>query len=741
MDTFAAEVESLLLQLVSSTCVSSKKFSVSNYGYLLKAMVCIRQNQDSLHSVPENWTRCIVETLLFETEKCLARALLDPTDEKDSVYDKELLNLEYTLHEGHGDFAKLKTVSHNLVTIRFDFEASHNYFPLVYHRLCLLLTDLLYCHCIVVNCHSNHLDIDREVNEKIYRQLCKSKLKLWKRCEQVLGSCLDEYVNFAAKKKLFGDKVDHSIWMKELEDMHDVLQLTQQICTIGKEFVGIEAKQKVTCLLDESCDRALRSKLCAAFRKHLRAVHVETMNSTGFMLSKESWQLVPLHPVENGLIGFCSSGTELKAYLAKLVGDAMFRQTPIGQLSRLWENRLRTSKDAFFPTFAEFGNPFDCSSAKDTKKYQAVVDFSDLEMTELNRVPEIENLGVTSGVYELFDAMVDNKLTEDSRIAVESCFKGFAKCIARLLLVMKKLPVILPDVVKVIENLSDLFLTTVFRLCTGSPVNENLVLGVTEPKRYLMELPPNKRKNATPLIGFGRRPTSSDVPTRPSQPITSKLEAEICSPLVCEKSDADLLKHFVQRAQSSLEGMVNLDMVQRWICDPAGISPEESEDEYLCKVCSCLEKRQSASWSCLFIGAILDLVKNFAVTHCTKRTLASMLCEATESYDDMALNGVSNLVDYVDSVITIVPKIIHFSAKMASARAIGSRRIVEEIARAEWGSSLLSESANLYVDLVCGRYAFIWRFLSTSAKLPIGVRSYTWETLVAVGYSTFLEGR
>ena len=331
-------------------------------------------------------------------------------------------------------------------------------------------------------------------------------------------------------------------------------------------------------------------------------------------------------------------------------------------------------------------------------------------------------------------------MTEDSRIAVESCFKGFAKCIARLLLVMEKLPVILPDVVKVIENLSDLFLTTVFRLCTGSPVNENLVLGGAEPKRYVMELPPNKRKNSTPLIGFGRRLTSSDGPTRPPQPITSKLEAEICSPVGCDKSDVDLLKRFIQRAQSSLEGMVNLEMVQRWICDPAGISPEESEDEYLCKVCACLEKRQAASWSCLLIAAILDFVKHFAVMKCTKLTFASMLCEVQEGCEDITLNGVSNLVNYVDSVITVVPKIIHFSAKMASARAIGSRRIVEEISRADWSSSLLSESANVYVELVCGRYTFIWRFLSTSAKLPIGVRAYIWEMLVAVGYSSFLEG-
>jgi hypothetical protein len=78
---------------------------------------------------------------------------------------------------------------------------------------------------------------------------------------------------------------------------------------------------------------------------------------------------------------------------------------------------------------------------------------------------------------------------------------------------------------------------------------------------------------------------------------------------------------------------------------------------------------------------------------------------------------------------------------VACSIGIGSRRIVEEICRTTaWDTTELSESSNYYVDLVCGRYAFLWRFLSTSAKLPTGVRSHTWENLVAIGFMTFLEG-
>lgn len=742
LDAFAKEVESLLVQHLSGSCISWKKFCSTKYDNLLKAMICLRQQQGAQHAVSEIWTKCIVDTLLFEAEKCLSRALLDPTNMMDSAHDKELLELEYALQEDHGDFAKLKTVSHNLVTIRFDFEASHNYLPMVYHRLCMLLTDVLYCHCLLVKWHESNTYQDKEATERIHRQLLMSKAKLLKRCEQVLVSCLEEYLNFATKKKLFGDKTDDSPWINDLEAMHDVLQLTQQFSKIGKEFVDKDAQQKVSCLLDESPDKALGGKLCAVFRKHLRAVHVETMNSMGFMLSKESWQLVPLDPVDKGLTGFCSSETEFKAYLVKLVGD-MMPQASFTQRRRLWDNRVRTSQDTFFSVFADYGNPFDVVSTEDTKKnYGALDNLEYLEWTGPECVDETDISDVGSpGVYELVASIVENNLTADSRIAVQSCFKGFAKCVARLLLVTKKLPIILPDVAKVIQNVSDLFLTTVFRLCAGNAVNENIILGIESPTPYLVELPVGKRRSSAPRVGFGRRSSSSEGLTRPHQPITPKLEAEICAPLPCENVKADSLRKFIQRAQGSLQGMVKLDMIQGWIGDPPAISPEESEDEYLCKVCTCLEKRQAAAWSCLFVAAILDLVKNFAVSNLTKGALARMLGEEQQGLDSTALlNGVTSLADYVDSVLKATPEVVHFATRMACARAIGSRRIVEEICRAEWDTSQLSESANRYMELVCGRYAFIWRFLSTSAKLPIVVRSQTWENLVAVGYMTCLEG-
>jgi hypothetical protein len=741
LGTFAREIESLVINLVAGACVSWKKFCPTKYVDCLNAMVRIHQKVDQQKTVSETWSQCIIDTLLFEADKCLARALLNPTNCGESVHDKELLTLEYALKDGHGDYAKLKTVSHNLVTIRFDFEASQQYFPLVFHRLCQLLTEVLHCHFAIVRWHKSNDDHNKETHTKVRRQLLKSRVKVWKRCEQVLGACMDEYINFASKTKLFAGKSDESTWINDLEAMHDVMQLTQQLCIIGKEFLGKDAKHKVTCLSDEACETALRSKLCSVQRKHLRAVHVESMNSMGSMLSKETWQLVPMHPVENGLTGFSSSETELKDYLTKLVDDfIVISQASSSRGLKVWESRMRESKDPVFLSFAEHGNPFDVLPSRQRKEKRGFNDFDHQQRDRLEWAQTIRTTeGISPRVYELVAALVENNLTEESRIAIETCFAGFAKCAARLLLVMKKLPLILPDVAKVIQNVSDLFLATVFRLCTGNSINENIILGVESAKRYTMEFPVGKRKNSAPLIGFGRR-SFPEGPTRPQQPITSRLEAEICSPLHCDKKDADLLRSFIRRAQLSLEGMVKLDMVQGWIGDPVGIAPEESDDEYLCRVYTCLEKRQSASWSCLFVAATLDLVKNFAVTKLTRGALASMLGESPDEFHTNPLGGVAYLVDYVDSVLHVVPIMIQFSSRMASARAIGSRRMVEEICRTAWDTSQLSESSHYYVELVGGRYAFLWRFLSTSAKLPIGVRRHAWESLVAIGYATFLEG-
>ena len=81
------------------------------------------------------WSQTIVESLSFEAMRCFAVALLDPPDRRPSRFDPDLVQLSTELKDW-GDASKLRQTCHNLVTIRFQFEASEFYFPRVYQHLC-----------------------------------------------------------------------------------------------------------------------------------------------------------------------------------------------------------------------------------------------------------------------------------------------------------------------------------------------------------------------------------------------------------------------------------------------------------------------------------------------------------------------------------------------------------------------------------------------------------------------------
>lgn len=314
LDVFRNEIERTLCSYIDRLCYNWSICSDSEYERLFRAMFAVHNvhlengqletSDIPLSNVVEIWSKCILETLCFQAEKCFARALLDPTDSTDSDYDEELITLGYELKQDSRDTVKLISLTHNLVTIRFDFEASCNYLPTVYHRLCALLTDVLHAHCILaqhhkaLRAHNENGMVNTEHLNEIEIAIRAAKIDIWRRCEQVLAKCLDQYHNFAAKKTLFtrDGNDDGTTWMEDLEGLHDVLRLTQQFLSLGHEFLDADQMEAahVTSLTDYSSKSDLREKLCEAFRKHLRAIHVEAMTSLGASLFNESWRLVPL---------------------------------------------------------------------------------------------------------------------------------------------------------------------------------------------------------------------------------------------------------------------------------------------------------------------------------------------------------------------------------------------------------------------------------------------------------------
>ncbi len=80
----------------------------------------------------KTWSTSVETALLFEADRALCLALLDPTDVTDSEYDKELMALNYQIDQDCGNPHKLKTMTHNLVTIRLVFEQELNHLPALF---------------------------------------------------------------------------------------------------------------------------------------------------------------------------------------------------------------------------------------------------------------------------------------------------------------------------------------------------------------------------------------------------------------------------------------------------------------------------------------------------------------------------------------------------------------------------------------------------------------------------------
>ena len=263
------------------------------------------------------------------------------TELVDSEFERELTQLAYEIQQDWGDSAKLRTVTHNLVIIRFDWESSNCYLLPVFHRLCVLLADVLYAYHLFENWHermvqenllqkAQHEDAGKEekksdvadeqrpqndgmkeeftrclVLEPIRNEWLRAKGALWDRCEAVLVKCLEEYLHFAPHANVFkGEKAarveeaaaSDSRWRSDLEELHNVLVLSEEFASLKPTFFGGNDQEDPDEMRTKpsGLNNDFQDNLCNVFRKHLRHVHVEAMKSLGASLSQESWELVPL---------------------------------------------------------------------------------------------------------------------------------------------------------------------------------------------------------------------------------------------------------------------------------------------------------------------------------------------------------------------------------------------------------------------------------------------------------------
>jgi hypothetical protein len=335
----------------------------------------------------------------------------------------------------------------------------------------------------------------------------------------------------------------------------------------------------------------------------------------------------------------------------------------------------------------------------------------------------------------LADTWANIKASERS-IAPRSIAVGLVEWLGRLLDLFEMLPLIAGDISAVFANICDLYFTTVFRVCCGSSKVENLLLGIDSPILFVApqpETPASSNPIDSPLFGSFRKSSLPSIGSTPRQrqlqQVPSQIAAEICSPLLKEKRTVSQLQRFVQRAQTSLQGTVNLDRVEKWL---AYRSPDdETMEEYSCWLAQTLERRMCALWSCFVAAALGD------VFCCLARQKTSRFLIAHEFQDDISL-----LESYMKEVTESIPALVSIGCQYSSVCAIGGHHIVAEILEvgSDWEASSLNERHNDYMDDLNEQCSLLWGFLSVSGKLPRPVLSYLWENLLSAAYLSLLEG-
>lgn len=740
----------VLSESVAVRCCRGMPFDWIEYESLVQSVLDLHSkgiDEESSDDIDlgQSWSDNIVDALCFEADRAFAIALLDPVDSVGSEFEKELRLLAREVDLDWGDGAKLRTLTHNLVTIRFDFESQSSYLPRVFHRLCIVLSEVLHSHFLFTQWHATPFDDQSRRTESLHKSreqstihvdgalgvidcgLKAARTRLWNHCELVIVKCFEEYLNFATKRKLFEQEAgftEDSAWRQDLDALHQVLILADRFVSLKSSFfqeTGV--KSSLVSLRDDAVNWALYDKLSDIFRKHLRSVHVEAMNTMGRMLANETWRLACFTPPSDTVHTPGTTQTIENMLLHALNTSSSYRN---GSNGISWEDVVVTDEQPWrFNRFARDGNPFDAIES-------VGVEFIGFDSARVfvNKAP--------SDVHEAVTAIIQDCNGNGARVAPESVSQGLVVWLSRILTVVERLPLISEDVSAVFANLSDLYFATVLRLCVGSARDERIILGIDEPsplQTARSDISSSGRKSPrpnSPLFGFSRKgngATKSRHPPRPHITIPLSLEADVSAPLSRDEPITSQLKQYIQRAQRSLQDIVNLDRVDQWITDP--VQTDETIEEHLCAVARTLEKREAALCSCYIVAALFDVAYSIAAANLSSPFLRGKFVEE-----------LSSLKSFVRTTMEITPFFVTIASQISCTRAVGGIEVVKEIIKvgAGWEECQLNENPNDYVDDLCDRCALVWGFLAASAKLPSAIMTATWEHMMTGAYLSLLEG-
>lgn len=665
----------------------------TNYGRLIVSLGELIPVLHDSTDVASLWAENIVATLCYEVNRSLTVALLESDDLNASSYRQELRKLSREVDAPWGDSPRLRTLTHNLVTIRFNFESSEGHLPRVFDGTLQSVFDVLDVFCQLIEFHRRR---PLSGPESIGNELSTRSGNIWTACSNVLAQCLEEYLNFSSRRKLFDENQnDDKLWLSDLEHLNRVFSLAQGFLSIKEDFVDLCA-QSASVEETDFEDSNLMGLVADISRRHLRAVHVESMNTVGRCLASESWTLRSFDVKTE-------SEHDSDVSLEELIRMASTQMTV-----RIEEGTIGSQeppKNRFLQALKG--------------KIQAELPVEDNTRTSPACVSDLLLQSV-------------QPIQHGTALAPEAVTRVILHWFSRLIAIMRYLPLIHDDVASVFTNLSDLYLTTVLRICAGGGKTERVLLGSDMPSAFItpqinIPLPTNTlvQNNSTAaslLSSFrsARQNQSASVNRAPKVVLPSNMNAEICSPIPQDCKKLDRLANFIHRGQRSLSAIVNLDMVDSWLKDPHTI---DTHEEKACAVAQLLSRQEGAITGCVVLAVMLHVMNSDAIS-----ILGSSRAE--------------NFRAYSTEVLEIVPALCDAARRVACVRAIDGRDLIKEIVSvgSGWYESKLHSHCNDYVEDLCDRCSLLWGYLKVSGKLSNELLRTLWECVVSAAYQSLAEG-
>ncbi|KAG7372612.1 DUF2451 domain containing protein [Nitzschia inconspicua] len=674
--------------------------------------------EKKIHACSRAICTTIQTAMLLECQKAFGRALLWPSgseNDEDGPYRRELDALHY--NERFLDATRIPNWTYNLVTIRFDFEikdGNKHPLPSVFHKLCLLLTNILRSFHARIEWHQKRAEggIIEEASDllvEIAQELPGRRASLWNACIQSMEQCFEEYLKYIGNKRLFSwdtDICDDSNWFRDVQGLQESYALMNQFLSIGPAFL----RDTPTELVNDGS--LIREKFHLCCKRHVRTFHVETMNSLGGMLFREDWTLLPF-PNYDSLSKDSSADVGIRVIecISKMLFDGRRKQDLLEYRSQK-NGFIKKSGGYDLAKDLDVANPFDIMRGHDEGRHDS---------DEHPSIQHCEDSEIGS-VERLFSVLLANESTHEQRVMSKSVLHGILPWCSRVTVLIEKLPFMAKEAILVLTNIFDLYITTAFRICAGNRRNERILLGMemiqTVDKDQIDDMIQSRFSSQS--FGFGRRPHQAASNSKLVAQVSKHVDAEMCAFVMSDENFQNLarLRDLILDGQSNLKSIVKLDLVDKWIVDPV-LNEDTREEEFAQESARVLEKRVSCSFNLLSLAAALHVA-----TKCLS------------SYDQ-------KLEKYKESVLCAIPLFLDVTYRMSAMRSIRGRAIVMEIASNEavWEESKLHEHPNDYIENLCDFSVLLWKHLHTSSsKLPDGVLNNVWNGIVGGSLMTFLEG-